>query len=192
MVLSSRSFGARFAHCKPGAWGKSHDACIEACERLLKCGLDDTQAHRVQARLAALRLAILTRPAAKKKTERGAEPAYVISHKAMQLQPKPSEWLIRRAFTEIHQKMAMHSKVVKQTKQMYRTKDGKFRCCRCKDVVNYLTVAHIGKPMRSRIQELDLSSNKDIGELFAALLKLHKSARFAIVCARCNASLEEA
>ena len=189
MPLAKASFASYFAHCRAGAWGRDHRGAIERCQRLLERDLSALQKARVQRRLDALRVQS-TSPNERAASCRASLPSYVIKYESMHITDKSSEWIIRRALTEIHQKLAMNSSIVRRAKAACRTSDGKFVCRRCTKRVKHLTVAHMGQPMRSILQRLVVEAGRNLGDLFSEVIQAHRDASFAIVCSECNADLE--
>lgn len=183
MTLSTKSFAARLAHCNALAWGRTKSAALQNCDRLLGEDLTQAQRERVERRRQDIEFEVATS---------GQDCRdYVIPYADLKMHAKPAEWIIRRAFTEIHQKMAMNAVAVKKIKKKHRLQDGHFVCPRCDTRVTHLTNAHVGKPMRAMINELKIGKRRSIETLFEELLSAHKNTLMAIVCAHCNNQLED-
>lgn len=119
-----------------------------------------------------------------------ALPDYFIRYEDLAMTEKSAEWIIRRAFTEIHQKLAMNAAVVKRMKMTHAVGDKKYKCPRCQRVVSHLTNAHVGKPMRRYLDELRIGRRQNLAYMFKRLLKRHAASHMAVVCMRCNNQLE--
>lgn len=183
MTRSTRSFGARLAHCST-AWGRSASEAIARCDQLLA---DETLTPTQRERVTGRRDDIARRAPSR--------PFYVLLYADLDVNTKIKrmnpEQCARRATTEMHQKCVMQDRKIKALKKQCRTAGGKFKCPRCGVVVPHLTTAHVGKSMRAYLNDEVRGDvfRKDV-MIRVSDAHLTNNAEFAIVCTKCNDIVE--
>lgn len=191
-VLNSRTFAARLAHCNVGPWKRDASDALSKCETLLKEDLTSLQKKRVNERQAQLAGVMRTQWVPNRLPPKKRE-HFTIKCSDLNYEAKPLRWLLKNALREIHQKRNKNSKPVKDMKKRYKLSGkSQYKCPRCKIHVQFLTAAHIGKPISRILDEiLDAYPRCNISSLDEKLRHYHQDLSVAVCCRKCNDELEE-